>query len=201
MKQYALIAVILLVVGLALIVLAEIGPDTNAPDFTLTDVSGVTHSLSSFRGKFVVLEWFNYDCPFVKKHYSGGHMQALQKKYTDEGVAWLAICSSAPGKQGHNEAGPMAALVRERNVAATAVLLDPDGTVGRLYGAKTTPHIFIIDPDGRLIYQGAIDSVPSTDPADIPGAVNYVQVTLDAARAGKPVEKKITAPYGCSVKY
>ncbi|MBP7831233.1 MAG: thioredoxin family protein [Kiritimatiellae bacterium] len=201
MKQYALIAVILLVVGLALIVWAEIGPDTSAPDFSLADVTGATHALSSFRGKYVVLEWFNYDCPFVKKHYGGGHMQALQKKYTDEGVAWLAICSSAPGKQGHYAAEQMAAMALERKGAATAVLLDPDGKVGRLYGAKTTPHIFIIDPDGKLIYQGAIDSVPSTDPADIPGAVNYVQVTLDAARAGQPVEKKVTAPYGCSVKY
>lgn len=201
MRSYARMAVILLVVGLALIVLAEISPDTAAPDFTLQGMDGASHSLSVGRGKYVVLEWFNYDCPFVRKHYGGGNMQALQKKYTAAGVIWFSICSSAPGKQGHYPADKLAELAKQRDVASTAVLLDPDGRVGRLYGAKTTPHIFIIDPDGKLIYQGAVDSVPSADPADIAGAVNYVRAALDAAMAGQPVEKKVTAPYGCSVKY
>ncbi|HOW97610.1 MAG TPA: thioredoxin family protein [Kiritimatiellia bacterium] len=201
MKGCARTAVILMVVGLALIVWAEISPDGAAPDFTLPGIDGVPHSLSSARGKYVVLEWFNYDCPFVRKHYGGGNMQALQKKYTEAGAVWFSICSSAPGKQGHYPAEKMAELAKQRNVASTAVLLDPDGRVGRLYGAKTTPHIFIIDPEGKLIYQGAVDSVPSADPADITSAVNYVRAALDAALAGQPVEKKVTAPYGCSVKY
>jgi peroxiredoxin len=201
MIKTALLALVLLVVGAAALVPAEVPPDAEAPNFTLPDVAGGTHSLSSYRGRYVVLEWFNYDCPFVRKHYGRGNMQMLQKKFTDEGIVWLAICSSAPGKQGHYAPEQMARMAWERNVASTAILLDPDGKVGRLYAAKTTPHMFVIDPEGRVIYQGAIDSVASTDPGDIPGAINYVQAALDAVKAGKPVEKKVTAPYGCSVKY
>lgn len=180
---------------------AQVAPDAEAPDFSLPDVEGTVHSLSSFRGKYVVLEWFNHDCPFVVKHYVGDNMQSLQRDYTGQGVVWLSICSSAPGKQGHYPPEKQAELAREKKSAATAVLLDPEGAVGRAYGAKTTPHMFVIDPEGRVIYQGAIDSVPSTNPEDIPGAENHVRAALDAALHGKEIVRNVTAPYGCSVKY
>lgn len=172
-----------------------------APSFTLSDTSGDSHSLSDFKGKYVVLEWVNHECPFVKKHYESDNMQKLQKAYSDKGVAWLSICSSAPGKQG-NYPGPEAAkLTADKGAAPTAYLFDEDGTVGRMYGAKVTPHMFIIDPDGTLIYQGAIDDTPSTKAADIEGAKNYVSAVLDAAMAGAPVERSSTQAYGCRVKY
>jgi len=179
----------------------QVAPDAEAPDFRLSDVNGAEITLASFRGKFVVLEWFNHDCPFVKKHYGSGNMPALQKKFADQGVIWLSICSSSPGKQGNYSAEKQAELAREKNSSATAVLLDPEGTVGRAYGAKTTPHMFVINPEGRVIYQGAIDSVASANPDDITGAENYVKGALESALAGQPVAKKVTAPYGCSVKY
>jgi peroxiredoxin len=172
-----------------------------APDFTVTDTRGAARSLSGLRGKFVVLEWFNQDCPFVRKHYGSGNMQRLQRAYTDRGVVWLSVNSAAPGKQGHVSPEQANALMQEKGAAPTAVLLDPDGTLGRRYGAKTTPHLFIVNPEGLLIYAGAIDDQPSTDPADVPRATNYVQQTLDAALAGKPVPVSETQSYGCSVKY
>jgi len=172
-----------------------------APEFQLPDLAGQSRTLSEFKGKYVVLEWTNYDCPFVKKHYGSGNMQALQKASAAKGVIWLSINSSAAGKQGHYTAEEWAKQVAAREAAPAAVLLDGDGTVGRRYGAKTTPHIFIINPEGVLIYGGAIDSNSSPDPKTIPGAVNYVHKTLDAALAGKPVEPAATQPYGCSVKY
>lgn len=172
-----------------------------APPFTLADTQGRVHSLEKDAGKYVVLEWFNYDCPFVKKHYGSGNMQKLQKEYTAKGVIWYSICSSAPGKQGYFQATEMEQKARERQVASTAVLLDSDGKVGKLYGAKTTPHLFVIDPQGKLIYEGAIDSIRSTDVADIAKATNYVSMALDEAMAGKPVSTPITPSYGCSVKY
>lgn len=173
-----------------------------APDFTLTDSTGAERSLSDFTGSFVVLEWFNNDCPFVRKHYGSGNMQRLQATYTGQGVAWLTIASSAPGKQGHIVSPDAAAdLIRARQAQQTALLLDPDGTVGKRYGAKTTPHLFIINPAGILLYAGAIDDTPSADPADIPGATNYVQQALDEAMAGTPVSVARTQSYGCSVKY
>jgi peroxiredoxin len=172
-----------------------------APPFALKDLDGQKRSLLDFKGKYVVLEWVNHGCPFVKKHYGSGNMQALQTEYTAKGVAWLSICSSAEGKQGHHSAADWKALNAEKKGAATAVLLDPDGTVGRLYGAKTTPHLFIVSPDGKLIYRGAIDDNPGVDPADIPTSKNYVRAALDEALAGKAVSVPATAPYGCSVKY
>ena len=132
---------------------AEIGQ--KVPDFSLTDITGKTNSLSAFKGKYIVLEWTNFDCPFVKKHYGTGNMQALQKKYTEKGVAWLTINSSAPGKPGNYPPEKWQEMVKEKGSAATAVLLDPAGKVGKLYGAKTTPHMFVINPDGALIYMGA----------------------------------------------
>ena len=172
-----------------------------APGFTLTDTTGTVQSLSALKGRFVVLEWFNPDCPFVKKHYGSGNMQRLQRTSTDRGVVWLSIDSSAPGKQGHVSAEQANALMQEKGAAPTAILLDPDGTLGRLYGAKTTPHLFIINPDGILMYAGAIDDTPSTDPADVQTASNYVERALDEALAGQPVSIPETKSYGCSVKY
>lgn len=173
-----------------------------APDFTLTDTTGKSHSLSSFKGKTVVLEWFNKDCPYVQKHYNSSNMQALQKKYTDQGVVWLTIISSAQGKQGFETAANGNQTRLNLKMASTATLLDSNGNVGdKLYKAKTTPHMYVIDPKGTLVYNGAIDSISSSDPADIPKAENYVASAIDLVAAGKPVKTATTKPYGCSVKY
>lgn len=172
-----------------------------APDFTLSDTEGNPISLSSFQGKHVVLEWFNYDCPFVKKHYDSGNMQELQKEYSAKGVVWLSINSSAPGKQGHYTAEEMTKLAQEKQVASSAILLDADGKAGRLYGAQTTPHMFVINPDGKLIYAGAIDSTPSTEASDISKSTNYVKQALEESLAGQPITEPSTKAYGCSVKY
>jgi peroxiredoxin len=176
-------------------------PGSPAPDFTLTDAAGKSHTLSAYKGKWVVLEWVNYDCPFVKKHYGSGNMQKLQKAARDKGAVWLSINSSAPGKQGHFEGKALAARIAKETAAMDAYLLDADGKTGRLYKAKTTPHMFVIDPEGVIAYAGAIDDKPSTDKDDIAGAVNYVQAALDAGLAGEPVETASTTPYGCGVKY
>lgn len=172
-----------------------------APPIQLRDVDGETVRLDSFQGKFVVLEWVNFQCPFVGKHYGSGNMQKLQKKYTDEGVVWISICSSARGKQGY-VTGPQAKqILKEKGAAPTRFLLDPKGTVGKAYGAKTTPHMFVIDPKGIVRYNGAIDDKPSTKRADIETAKNYLTAALDAAMAGKKIEVAASQPYGCSVKY
>ena len=172
-----------------------------APTFSVADSNGKTVSLADYKGKYVVLEWTNDGCPFVQHYYERGNMQALQKDYTGKGVAWLSIISSAPGEQGY-VSGPAAnKLTAERKAAPSEVLFDPSGKVGHLYDAKTTPHMFIIDPKGVLIYAGGIDSIPSTDPDDIAKATPYVKVALDEALAGKPVSTAVTKPYGCSIKY
>jgi peroxiredoxin len=200
MNRIAALALVLLLVPVpAAHAAAIIGKP--APPIELTDADGKTVRLDSFKGKFVVLEWVNFQCPFVGKHYGSGSMQALQKKYTGEGVVWISICSSASGKQGH-VTGPQAReAMKERGAAPTRFLLDPKGTVGKAYGAKTTPHMFVIDPKGIVVYNGAIDDKPSTDRADIPKAKNYLAAALDASLAGTPVETAATQPYGCSVKY
>ena len=172
-----------------------------APEFTLTDSNGQSHKLSDFKGKFVVLEWLNHGCPFVVKHYESGNMQNLQKEYTGKDVVWLSIVSSAPGKQGHMNPEETNKAKAEKGSAATAVLLDEDGTVGKLYDAKVTPELYVINPAGVLVYAGAIDDKKSTDPADVAGAKNYVKQALDEAMAGKPVSEPSTTAYGCSVKY
>ncbi len=172
-----------------------------APEFTLTDSNGKSHNLSDFKGKVVVLEWLNHGCPFVQKHYDGGNMQGLQKKYAGEGVVWLSIVSSAPGKQGHMSPEETNKTKAEKNSAATAVLLDEDGKVGRLYNAKVTPELFVINKEGVLVYAGAIDDKKSTDAADVAGAKNHVAAALDETLAGKPVSVPTTTAYGCSVKY
>jgi peroxiredoxin len=178
---------------------AEVGKP--APAFTLTDTNGKSHNLADFKGKTVVLEWINHGCPFVVKHYSGGHMQALQKEYSGKGIVWLSICSSAPGKQGHMSADEWNKTNKEKNASPTAVLLDEDGKVGKLYDAKTTPHMYVINAEGTLVYAGAIDSIKSTSSDDVPKATNHVKAALDEILAGKPVTTATTAPYGCSVKY
>ena len=180
---------------------ADIKVGENAADFTLPDINGEQKSFSEFKGKFVVLEWLNPDCPFIRKHYESGNMQALQKKYSNEGVIWISIDSSAQGKQGYYNPGEMKEIIKSWGAMPTAVLLDADGKVGHMYGAKTTPHMFVINPDGKLIYQGAIDDIPGVDPNDIPQAVNYVDQALHAALKGQEVPVSSTKSYGCSVKY
>ena len=178
---------------------AEIGKA--APSFTAAGADGKTHTLAEFKGKFVVLEWYNPECPFVKKHYSVGNMQSLQKEYTEKGVLWFSVNSSAQGKQGHLTPELARNLALESGSKASGVLLDHDGTIGKLYDAKTTPHLFIINPEGILIYAGAIDSDRSTKSERIASATNYVKAALDEALAGKPVTTSATEAYGCSVKY
>ena len=172
-----------------------------APDFLLTDAKGQTHSLSQYKGKYVVLEWFNPECPFVKKHYGGGNMQKLQAEYTGKGVVWLSIDSSAPGMEGSLTAEQAQKTMSDWKTKQTALLLDPEGKAGRAYGAKNTPDMIVISPEGKIVYEGAIDSKATPNPADIPISTNYVKVALDESMAGKPVSTATTKPYGCSVKY
>ncbi len=172
-----------------------------APDFTLVDSKGQSHSLSDFKGKFVVLEWLNHGCPFVKKHYESNNMQSLQKEFTAADAVWLSICSSAEGKQGHMTPEEANTITAQVGAAPSAVLLDTDGAVGRLYDAKVTPQMFLIDPEGILLYNGAIDDKKSTDAGDVEGAKNFLKVAFEEAKAGKPVSEPVTTPYGCSVKY
>ena len=172
-----------------------------APGFRLVDQDGNAHELADFAGSPVVLEWFNHGCPFVVKHYESGNMQALQERYIDQGVVWLSICSSAEGKQGYFAQEAAAGVIDQHGMNSSAVLRDPDGTVGRRYAAKTTPHMFVIDTDGTLLYDGAIDSIATANPDDIAGATNHVASVLDAVLAGEAVEPTKNKPYGCSVKY
>ena len=172
-----------------------------APDFTGTDSNGKTHKLSDYRGKYVVLEWTNNGCPYTQKHYESGNMQALQKEWTDKGVVWLTVLSSAPGEQGYMTALQENAYVGKERAAPTAAILDSTGTIGHAYEAKTTPHMFVIDPSGKLIYAGAIDDHATTDPGDIKSSKNYVSDALNESMAGKTVATSYTRPYGCSVKY
>ena len=172
-----------------------------APDFSLADTQGKTRSLKDFKGRWLVLEWTNHECPFVRKHYDTGNMQRLQKEYTAKKVAWLTIVSSRPNAEGYVTADQANRIAKEEKWAATATLLDPKGQAGRAYGAKATPHMFVIDPKGMLAYAGAIDDKRSADKADVTTARNFVRAALDAGMAGKPIETTATAAYGCSVKY
>lgn len=178
-------------------------PGMHAPAFELADTNGKTHRLADYRGKVVVLEWLNHGCPYVRGHYDAGNMQALQREYTAKGVVWLSVNSSAPGKQGHYPPAHANQLTRTKNAAPTAVLLDSDGKVGRSYGAKTTPHMFVIDGAGKVVYNGAIDdnTTARKTAKDIEGARNFVRLALGSVLAGRPVETPSTKPYGCSVKY
>lgn len=172
-----------------------------APDFTGIESRGNSHTLSDFRGKPVILEWTNHDCPYVRKHYNSGNMQQQQQAATEQGAVWLSIISSAPGKQGHVTPTQANALTAQRNAAPSAVILDENGDIGRLYGAKTTPHMYIIDAQGKLAYMGGIDSIASSNPADIKKATQYVPAALAQVMTGEPVASSVTRPYGCSVKY
>jgi len=172
-----------------------------APDFSGVDTQGKTHRLADYRGKTVVLEWTNHDCPYVRKHYGAGNMQDQQREAAAQGVIWLSVISSAPGQQGHVSPAEADALTRSRNATPHAVLLDPAGTIGRAYGAKTTPHLYIIDEAGQLVYMGGIDSLTTANPDDIARATQYVRIALQERAAGQPISTPVTRPYGCSVKY
>ncbi|RVU49577.1 thioredoxin family protein [Rubrivivax rivuli] len=172
-----------------------------APAFTATDASGKTVSLADFKGKHVVLEWVNPGCPFVVKHYKSQNMQGTQKEATAKGVVWLAVSSTAPDSKDYKKPAELAQWMQGEKAAATATLMDDDGKIGRAYGARTTPHMYIVDPAGTLVYAGGIDDKPSSNPADIPGAKNFVKAALAETLAGKPVTQANTRPYGCSVKY
>jgi alkyl hydroperoxide reductase subunit AhpC len=172
-----------------------------APDFTGTDSKGNPVRLSQYRGKTVVLEWTNADCPFTRKHYTSGNMQGVQALAQKNGVIWLTVVSSAPGKQGYVNGPAADALTQSRGAVPTAVLLDPSGTLGRMYDAKTTPHMFVIDKNGALQYMGGIDSIATTDISDIPHAEPYLKEAMLAVAQGGPVAHPVTKPYGCSIKY
>ena len=172
-----------------------------APSFTAVDSNGKSHTLAEFKGKTVVLEWTNNGCPYVRKHYGSGNMQKLQQDITSAGGIWLSIITSAPGKEGYVTGAQANELTTSRGAHPTAVLLDPTGVVGRAYEAQTTPHMFVIDAKGTLRYMGAIDDKPTTDPASVPIAHNYVRDAFKAVTAGGTVAQTATDPYGCSVKY
>lgn len=195
---YVAVAVTALIIVLAAHA-ASVG--SAAPTFTGKDSQGKTQALAQYRGKYVVLEWTNRECPYTKKQYDSGNMQALQREWTAKGVVWLTVLSSAQGEQGYLDADQENAQIEKVHAHPTAAILDPSGTIGRAYGAKTTPHMFVIDPSGKLIYDGAIDDKPTTDTADVKGAKNYVSAALTEAMAGRTVEVASTRPYGCSVKY
>lgn len=201
MKPLSLLSAFAMTIALAAPALAAPKPGAPAPAFTAVDSNGRSHSLSDYKGKTVVLEWNNPECPFVKKHYGSGNMQALQKAAAKDGVVWLTINSSASGKQGHLTPKAANEYVAAQKAAPAAYLLDEKGTVGRLYEAKTTPHMYVIDPKGTLVYMGAIDDRPTANPDDIKTAKNYVTAALASVKAGKPVQEAATKPYGCSVKY
>jgi len=180
---------------------AKIATGSNVSDMTVTDSHGVQHNLSDFAGKKVVLEWTNEGCPYVKKHYKTNNMQKTQAMAAADGAVWLSIISSAPGKQGYKTAEQANAWKTDQGVASTAVVLDPSGEMGRSFAAKTTPHMYIIDENQTLVYQGAIDDNRSANPKTVKGAKNYVVAALDDLKAGNDVAQSDTAPYGCNVKY
>jgi peroxiredoxin len=200
MRKFALLIIAFFAaISLAFSQVAKI--DEKAPQFTLQDINGMDVLLSDYKGKIVVLEWINFGCPYVQKHYKSGNIPKMQEEYTKKGVVWMSICSSAPGKQGYLTVGEIKKHIKEYNAKMTFYLIDSDGKVGKMYGAKTTPHFFIIDKTGKLVYAGAIDDKPTTDVDDIQSAHNYVREILDALLKGETPQSKVTKPYGCSVKY
>jgi len=180
---------------------AAVAPGQAAPEFSLVDINRKVQKLSDYRGKYVVLEWFNSECPFVQKHYESGNMQALQARYTQKGVVWLGINSTSPRHSNYRDPARSQAILKEWKSAPTAFVLDPDGKVGKQYGARTTPHMYVIDPNGTLVYVGGIDDKPSISQRDIATAKNLVAAALDESLSGKPVGTPSAMPYGCSVKY
>jgi peroxiredoxin len=201
MKTKLLTTLLTLAASTALFAADSPAVGTTAPDFSLTDSKGKTQSVSQYKGKYVVLEWFNPECPFVKKHYGSGNMQKLQEEFTAKGVTWLTIDSSAPGLEGNLTAEQAEKKIAEWKTKQTALVLDPDGKAGRSYGAKNTPHMFVINPEGKIVYEGAIDSKATPNPSDIASSTNYVKVALEESMGGKTVSNANTKPYGCSVKY
>lgn len=203
-RQTFLVGVALTAVAFGLgSALAQSGPRTGAkaPDFAVLDVDGKPQKLSDFAGKTVILEWTNHECPYVRKHYSSATMQKLQKDMTGEGIVWLTVISSAPGDEGYADAAKAKELTKSRDAAPSNVLLDPKGKMGRAYGAQTTPHMYIIDAKGTLVYAGAIDNKPSASSSSLNGAKSYVRQAIAELKAGKPVSEPATKAYGCSVKY
>ncbi len=199
-KLLVALTALLALAGSAVRASVEVGQP--APDFTLTDLAGQTHSLADYKGKVVVLEWNNPDCPFVKKHYDSGNIPNLQKSATADGVVWLVINSGASGKEGANyTSAEITSWLQKSSAAPTAYCFDHDGKVGHLYNAKTTPDMYVINADGILVYDGAIDSIRSAKTDDIAKATNYVKAALDALKSGQPIAKPVSEPYGCSVKY
>jgi peroxiredoxin len=195
----AVLALGLVSVAAGVVASPEIGKP--APAFRLPDTRGAQHSLAQYRGKWVVLEWSNYGCPYVKKHYNSGNIPRQQREWRDRGVVWLSVMSSAPGEQGHFAPAAMNEESAKMGNNASAVLLDPAGTVGRAYDAKTTPHMFVINPQGTLVYMGGIDDVPTPRPEDLSRARQLVDAALEQATAGRPVSTPMSRPYGCNVKY
>lgn len=187
--------------GLLLVPAWAVQPGTPAPEFSAQDTHGQTHTLTDYKGKYVVLEWHNRQCPFTHKHYESGNMQRLQKEWTAKGVIWFTVISSAPGQQGYMTADQENAYLAQVNASPTTVLLDPAGRLGHLYGAKCTPHMFVISPQGTVLYDGAIDDKPTTEIEDIATAHNYVSAALEEAMADRPISTPSTPPYGCAVKY
>ncbi|HEX7889363.1 MAG TPA: thioredoxin family protein [Ramlibacter sp.] len=199
MKRRSLIALPVLLLAAAAQAAPAVGQA--APDFTLTDAAGKTVKLGDFRGKVVVLEWTNPGCPYVRKHYDSGNMASTQQEAVAKGAVWLSINSTEKASYDYMEPAKLAAWQKDRRMQPTATLMDEEGGTGKAYGARTTPHMYIVDPQGRLVYAGGIDSVPSSNPADIQRAVNYVKQAVAEATAGKPVTHAVTRPYGCSIKY
>jgi AhpC/TSA family len=199
--QRSIFALFFLVATIAAAPATAITIGQPAPDFALPDLQGKSLKLSDYAGKFVVLEWVNPECPFVKKHYNSANMPALQKEAGARNVAWLTINSTHPGHSEFKSPAEMKSWLSSKNAAPQAMLFDRDGGTGKLYGAKTTPHMFIIDPSGKLIYAGGIDDKRSANIDDIRIAKNYIRVALDEALAGKPVSVASSVPYGCSIKY
>ena len=187
--------------SLVSLVQAAAAPGQAAPEFSLVDINGKMQKLSDYRGKYVVLEWFNSECPFVQKHYESGNMQSLQARYTQKGVVWLGVNSTSPRHSNYRDPARSQAILKDWKSAPTAFVLDPGGKVGKQYGARTTPHMYVIDPKGTLVYIGGIDDRPSISQRDIPTARNLVAAALDESLGGKPVGTPSAMPYGCSVKY
>jgi peroxiredoxin len=200
MKRFAMIA-LLIAFASPMMASAEAIPDKPAPTFKEKDASGKEQSLDALKGKWVVLEWFNKDCPYVKKHYGAKNMQKLQKTYGDKGVVWLTVISSIKGTQGHQTPAEATKVASNYKGAARAILLDENGDMGKAYGAKTTPHMYVINPNGDVVFAGGIDDNDSSDPKVIPKSKNFVAAALDSAMAGKPVETKTARPSGCTIKY
>jgi peroxiredoxin len=201
MKRFASLLAVAATVITAALVHASVSVGQPAPDFKVRDTSGKEQSLSAYKGKFVVLEWVNPGCPFVQKHYDTSNMQSTQKAAESKGVVWLTVSSTAPDAGDYRKPAELASWLKDKGAAPTATLMDDDGKIGKAYGARTTPHMYVISPQGKLVYAGAIDSKATARKDDVKTATNYVSAALDEALAGKPVSKASSEPYGCSIKY